>query len=81
MHRTISESEFFANNKVAVAVADPDVYPRSQILIFIYPGSNNSKNRGGVCCLTFFVATNITKFKIILILNWKKYLRQFAEKW
>jgi hypothetical protein len=30
-----------------ISVADPDVYPRSRILIFIHPGSNNSTKRGG----------------------------------
>jgi hypothetical protein len=58
MHRTISESEFFANNKVKIiSVADPDVYPRSQILIFIYPGSRiqqqQEKGGGGFVVLPF----------------------------
>ncbi len=65
-------------------IPDPDFYP-SRILDpgspipdleswIPDPGpvTNNSNQRktGKICCLTFFVATNITKLKIIIFLNW-----------
>jgi hypothetical protein len=45
------------------SVADPRCL--SRILIFIHPRSYNNKKRGEISCLTFFVATNFTKLKII----------------
>jgi hypothetical protein len=54
------------------------VYPGSRILNFTHPGSrikNNYKIEGWkkICFHTFFLATNFTKFKIILFLNcWRK---------
>jgi hypothetical protein len=49
----------------------------SRILIFIHPGSRiqkqKTKEKGErISCPTFFVATNITKLKIILFLSRKK---------
>ncbi len=40
----------------------------------VYPGSNNSNKRGGetIYCPTFFVATNITKLKIIFNMKGKE---------
>ncbi len=46
-------------------IPDPDFYP-SRI-------QNSNKRKGwkqNCCCIHFFVATNITKLKIILFLNW-----------
>jgi hypothetical protein len=57
-----------------------DVYPGSRILIFTHPGSripdpgskNSKKERGEkkFVVITFYVATNFTKFIIILVLKW-----------
>jgi hypothetical protein len=55
-----------------------DVYPGSRIVIFFHLGSQipdpktATKERGEkkFVVLSFFVATKITKWKIILILNW-----------
>ncbi len=55
-----------------------DVYPGSRILIFVHPGSGpkiRNKREGWkkFVVLPFFVATNITKLKIILFLGrWRK---------
>jgi hypothetical protein len=52
-------------------IPDPDFYPSrnpdlgSRIRHLIIA----TKEEGEKCCPTFFVATNITKFKIILFLN------------
>jgi hypothetical protein len=58
----------------SVAERIRDVYPGSQILTFVHPGSRIQKQqkRGvkKICCPTFFVATIITKLKILLYLNW-----------
>ena len=45
-----------------------------RILIYIHPGSKISNKRGAKKKLLylFFVATNITKLKIILFLNWQR---------
>jgi hypothetical protein len=66
------------NALLGTSAADPGCL--SRILIFIRPGyrisdpgSNSSNKREGgnkICCPTFFVATNTTKLKIILFLNW-----------
>jgi hypothetical protein len=52
---------------------DPDFYPSripdcgSRIL----DPTTAAKEKGGkICCPTFFVAPDITKFKIIFFLNW-----------
>jgi hypothetical protein len=57
-----------------------DVYPGSRILIFTRPGSRipdlkTAKKREGwkKFVITFYVATNFTKFHIILVLMcWRK---------
>jgi hypothetical protein len=69
---------FYVYSEVTVSVADPGCL--SRFLIFFHPGSRSSdpgsktetKKRGEkkIVVLPFFVATKITKFKIILILNW-----------
>ncbi len=51
-----------------------DLYPRSQILIFIHPKSwiQNSNKREGwkkLVVITCYVATNFTKLQIISVLN------------
>ena len=54
-----------------------DVYPRSRILIFSHPGSRipdpktATKERGEkkFVVITFYVATNLTKLQIILVLK------------
>jgi hypothetical protein len=53
------------------SVADPGCL--SQILIFVHP-KTATKERGekNVLFYVFFVATNITKFKFILFLNWRR---------
>ncbi len=51
-------------------IPDPDVYPGSWFFPIPdpgsrYPGSNNNNNkrdREEICCLTFFVAINFTKY-------------------
>jgi hypothetical protein len=65
---------FFFQSKDSVA--DPGCF--SRILIFIHPGSRipdpktATKESGDrkKLVVNFFVATNITKLKIILFLNW-----------
>jgi hypothetical protein len=47
-----------------------DVYPGSPILDPRSKNSNKREGRKKFVPLPFFVATKITKFKIILILNW-----------
>ncbi len=53
-----------------------DVYPGSLILIFTYPGSQNSNKREGwkiFWVIPFYLATNFTKLNIILVLkSWRK---------
>jgi hypothetical protein len=58
-----------------------DVYPGSRIQIFShprsrYPGSKNSNKRKGrkkkFVVITFYVATNFTKFEIILVLKCRR---------
>jgi hypothetical protein len=55
-----------------------DVYPGSRILIFTHPGPDPktaTKERGEkkFVVITFYVATNFTKFQIILVLKcWRK---------
>ncbi len=50
-----------------------DFYPGSRILIYFKLGSRiqqqQQQRRGKICHPSFFVATNITKLKIILFLN------------
>jgi hypothetical protein len=67
-----------------------DVYPGSRILIFVHPGSRipdpktATKDRGEkkFVVLLFFVATKVTKLKIILILSWwRKILGQFTKNY
>jgi hypothetical protein len=43
-----------------------------------YPESKNSNKRGKKCCPSFLVATNITKLKIILFLNYKTF---YPKNW
>ncbi len=60
-----------------------DVYPGSWFLPISDPGSKNSYKREGwkKFVIHFFVATNFTKCKIILFLNWlrKKFVPVFKE--
>ncbi len=72
-----------------------DVYPGSRILIFTHPGSRISnpgsriqkqqQKRGvkKIVVITFYVATNFTKLKIILVLKcWrKKFVQIFKESY
>jgi hypothetical protein len=52
-----------------------DVYPGSRILIFIHPGSRIKKTatkesgEKKIVIIPFYVATNFTKLKIILVLK------------
>ncbi len=68
-----------------------DVYPGSRILIFTHPGSRisdpgskNSNKREGrkkKFLITFYVATNFTKLKIILVLKcWRKKFGQIFKE-
>jgi hypothetical protein len=58
-------------------IPDPDfVHPESRIPD---PGSRirdpktaKKERSENICCSTFFVATNITKLKIVLFLNWSR---------
>ncbi len=65
-----------------------DVYLGSWFLSIPNPGSrildqgsnkSNKREGGKTCCPTFFVATNITKLKIILFLNRIKKLSLFSK--
>ncbi len=62
-----------------------DVYPRSRILIFTHPRSRIQKQqqKRGVkkfVVITFYVATNFTKLKIILVLSGEeKNVAQFLK--
>ncbi len=77
MHRT------FAHSTKRSVLRIRDVYPASRILIFTHPASKNSNKREGskkFVVKPFFVATNFTKFKIILFFKcWKKNLGQFSK--
>jgi hypothetical protein len=46
-------------------IPDPDLYPSR----FPDPTTTTKEGGGKFCCPTFFVAKNITKFKIVLFLN------------
>jgi hypothetical protein len=49
-----------------------DVYAGSRILIFTHPGSQNSNKREGwkkIAVIPLHLATNFTKFNIILVLK------------
>jgi hypothetical protein len=60
-----------------ISVADPGVYPGSRILIFAHPGSRipdpktATKERGETkfVVIPFYVAINVKKLKIILVLK------------
>jgi hypothetical protein len=52
-------------------IADPDFYPSRIPGLGPQIQKQQQKRRGKIfCCLTFFVATNITKLKLILFFKW-----------
>jgi hypothetical protein len=65
-------SALIAGSRQSFLANEINVYPGSQILIFIHPrsliskpGSNNCKKREGEKMLSYlFIATNITKLKL-----------------
>ncbi len=62
----------FLMSTVIPVLGIQDVYPGSLVLAIADPGSKNSNKREGgrkFVVLPFFVATNITKLKLILFLN------------
>jgi hypothetical protein len=75
----VADEDVFLQFKAVLRIRD--VCPGSRILIFTHPGSRIQKQqqKRGVkknFCHTFYVATNFTKFKIILV--WKCRRKKFG---
>jgi hypothetical protein len=61
-------------------IPDPDFYPSGSRILD--PGSTNSNNREKFVVKSFFVATNFTKWKIILFLKYRteEKMGQFSKR-